>query len=65
MESTHLAGEDDNGGDAQPTVQGVEVGNMVIVVISKDGHQPQHGQDEGHQMQGCVGDFPGQLGPHP
>lgn len=65
VESTHLAGEEEDGGDAQPAVQGVEVGDICMVVIFKDGHQPQHGQDEGHQLQGCVGNFPGQLGPHP
>lgn len=65
MESTHLAGEEEDGGDAQPAVQGVEVGDFCLVVIFKDSHKPQHGQDESHQVQGCVGDFPGQLGSQP
>lgn len=65
VESTHLAGEEEDGGDAQPAVQRVEVGDICMVVIPKDGHQPQHGQDEGQQVQGCMGNFPGQLGAHP
>lgn len=31
----------------------------------KDGDQPQHGQDEGQQVQGRVADLPWQLGPRP
>lgn len=62
---THLAGKEEDGGDAQPAVQGVEVGDFVMVVEGKDGNQSQHGQDEGHQVQGRVEEFPGQLGPHP
>ena len=65
MERTYLAGEEEDGGDAQPAVQGVEVGDLLVVVKVKDGRQPQHSQDEGHQVHGCVAQLPGQLGPYP
>lgn len=48
--STHLAGKEEDGGDAQPTVQGIEVGNFLLVVELEDGEEPQHGQDEGCQV---------------
>lgn len=64
-ERTHLAGKEEDGGDAQPAVQGIEVGSVFMVVKPEDGHQPQDGQDEGCQVQECVGKLPGQLGSHP
>lgn len=64
-ESTHLTGEEEDGGDAQPAVQGVEIGDLSMAVKVKDGMQPQYSQDEGQQVHGCVAEFPGQLGPYP
>lgn len=64
-ESTHLAGEEEDGGDAQPAVQGVEMGDLCVVVKFKDCMQPQHSQEEGQQVHGCVARFPGQPGPDP
>ena len=64
-ESTHLASEEEDGGDAQPAVQGVEMGDLCVVVKFKDRVQPQHSQEEGQQVHGCVAGFPGQPGPYP
>lgn len=60
-----LAGEEEDSGDAQPAVQGVEVGNLSMVVKRKDSNQPHNSEDEGHQVQRCMEEFPGQFGPHP
>lgn len=62
---THLAGKKEDGDNAQPAVQGVEIGDPGAAVELKDGHQPQHGQDEGQQVQHGVADLPWQLRPHP
>ena len=64
-ERTHLAGEEEDSGDAQPAVQGVEVGSPSMVVKRKDSNQPHNSEDEGHQVQRCMEEFPGQFGPHP
>ena len=64
-ESTHLAGEEEDSGDAQPAVQGVEIGDLCMVVKFKDRVQPQHRQEEGQQVHGRMAGFPGQPGPYP
>lgn len=58
----YLVGKEEDGGDVQLVVQGVEVGDFVMVVEGKDGNQFQYGQDEGYQVQGCVEEFLGQFG---
>lgn len=60
---THLAGEEDDSGQAQPAVQGVEVGNASMAVVLEDGDQPRHGKDEGHQVQARMQGLPGKPGP--
>ena len=46
-------------------LQGVEMGDLCVVVKFKDRVQPQHSQEEGQQVHGCVAGFPGQPGPYP
>lgn len=41
------------------------MGDLCMVVKFKDCVQPQHSQEEGQQVHGCVARFPGQPGPYP
>lgn len=64
-EGTYLAGKEDDSGDAQPAMQGVEVCDFRMVVKPKDSNQPHNSEGEGQQVQCCMENFPGKLGPHP
>lgn len=63
--AAYLEGEEGGGGDADPAVQRVEVGDALDVVEPEDGAEPPHGEEEGEEHQAGVQQLPRPLVPPP
>ncbi len=57
----YLRGEKSCGGDPNPAVQGVEVGNFFGIVEVKHGTQPHDWQDQGEEHQCSMQQLPGEF----
>lgn len=57
----YLHGKKSRSGESDPAVNGVEVGNLIGIVVLKHGTQSDHGHDEGDEHQGSMQQLPGQF----
>lgn len=57
----YLQGEEGGGGDPDPAVQRVDVGDVLGVVEAEDGAEPDHGQQQSQEHQRRVQQLPVQF----